>query len=202
MASCLSSKKFSAIIDKYYADNSPAQGDPKIMVSYNTHDTITNSKKLRSLFIPAIFYWKNLNELKALPASKYFSSMLKNELTKALDSAEVLSKIKNLNVAVYEYDNSFIFHSESHVLFAFLLYSTGSNKYILTNARYFKALINIETISGRLIEKKYNGEIKIQGQQYKGETNENFIRNYLKSNDKEIKSISESLKEIVLTDLN
>lgn len=201
-SSCISSKKCTQIIDDFIKNKTKNYSTTKNNVSIQfkpdiSKDTITKSIKVKSRFIPAIFYWGFENEILCNINKRELNKILTYKVNQILDSLNPNIKCDSLKILVDAPENRFVYHSEGQMFIIFNLIKSQDSKYILSKAN--QSLINLKGQCERSnIYLEYSKEFKSVLHKFKGTTNEIFIIQYLEKYFLNLDSFAKSIADLIL----
>jgi hypothetical protein len=132
MNSCISTQKYADYVNKKY--NQKVNTTSFVANDYIEFDTtnfknasnIVQTEKIKSLFIPALFYWQWNNSIKCTFSSQQSLGPFYNNFQHFADSLKFNEKLKGqrLVIQLESIPRTFVYTNKGFVIFAIVAYST------------------------------------------------------------------------------
>jgi hypothetical protein len=162
-----------------------------------TIEDVVESKKLKSWFVPAIFYWGWNNTIETLIDPQTIGYIFKSNFIYYSDFLGLSEKLdrRNLEITIEEIPTSFMYVNESHTIILFLHVATSSTEAISPQ-------IQNTVISYRLFDngrEVKSGELEIDNKNFVMNNTWNSTKKFTRKYTEQFENnIRESAKEAVL----
>lgn len=185
LSACMSSKKCATLTDyNYQAVKSTTKFSSPQKVFVNLTETKLGPKaraeQLKSSFLPAIFYWKKENGILVYPDLITTKRLLEENIYRSCEAQKIGSRFDSLKISISNYDNSFVFNSESESYYILVYLITNSSKFIVDNSKLTILQVDVDLVYNQQhLKKTYNIERKSTLLDYDGSSNDVFIKQFL-----------------------
>ncbi len=207
LSSCMSPKKCATLTDYNYGviKYTTKLSTPKkvfVELPQTKLGTTAKGEQLASSFLPAIFYWKNKNQILVYPNLAATKCLLEENIQKSCETQKIGNRFDSLKISISNYDNSFIFNSESESYFLLLYLLTNTSKSIIDNSKETILKVDIDVIvDNQHLKRTLMVERKSTFLDFDGETREVFIKNFIQQQQETERKWTDKLAEAIKLEL-
>lgn len=208
LSSCVGTKRFSKFIYKKYDTHTVESGDRRnsyITISTTnlpTQDSLANVKKIKSLFIPAIFYWQWEGTISCELAPRFQAGKFATNMLLYADSAGLQEKLngQRLEISIDSLPHSFMYTNKGFTLFFIVGYIMGAVEAIYPQDKNLKISYKLIRDTTQIKIGSFVLARKLKTMENIWSTTKKFTWKYLDRNEIMIKILSKEAIEKLITE--